>query len=234
MKSIITSLLFILLLGTACDDGRIYEKEYVPTESGRVAKVEVDLSGTDSWPSNYTVAVAGFNDKDQYASITRNLQPDANGHVSLKFTGIPDDVKTIEVCVINSLRRRIISFYSADAPATTDTIRVNAGKLNVGMYAAIQSAVLNKECANCHSGNAWAASLNLTEGHSYADMVNVASHKDPSKVRVLPTDADNSILYETLATDISTSWQHDHSKIMITKSIELKMIKDWINNGAKE
>jgi hypothetical protein len=152
----------------------------------------------------------------------------------MKLVGIPDEVKTIEVCVTNSLRRRIITFYSADAPTTSDTIRINAGSLNVGMYAAIQSAVLNKECANCHSGNAWAASLNLTEGHSYADMVNVTSHKDPSKLRVLPSNADNSILYETLATDISTTWKHDHSKIMITKQPELQMIKDWINNGAKE
>ena len=234
MKSIISSLLFLLLLCTACDDGRIYEKEYVPIESGRVAKVEMDIDGVSSWPSNYTVAIAGFSADNQYASITRNVQPDANGHVSMKLVGIPDEVKTIEVCVTNSLRRRIITFYSADAPTTSDTIRISAGSLNVGMYAAIQSAVLNKECANCHSGNAWAASLNLTEGHSYADMVNVTSHKDPSKLRVLPSDADNSILYEALATDISTTWKHDHSKIMITKQPELQMIKDWINNGAKE
>ena len=123
----------------------------------------MDINGVSSWPSNYTVAIAGFSADNQYASITRNVQPDDNGHVSMKLVGIPDEVKTIEVCVTNSLRRRIITFYSADAPTTSDTIRINAGSLNVGMYAAIQSAVLNKECANCHSGNAWAASLNLTE-----------------------------------------------------------------------
>ena len=89
MKSIISSLLFLLLLCTACDDGRIYEKEYVPIESGRVAKVEMDIDGVSSWPSNYTVAIAGFSADNQYASITRNVQPDANGHVSISISLFP-------------------------------------------------------------------------------------------------------------------------------------------------
>lgn len=234
MKGFIGSLLFILVLLTSCDDGRIYEKEYVPTEEGRVAKLDVTLDGVKSWPSGYNVSLAGFSEGDAYASIARSIQVDENGRAQFVLNGIPDDVKTLEICITDALRRRILTLYSIDAPATTDTISIAPGHLDVGMYATIQKEVFNKECANCHSGNAWAASLNLNEGHSYADMLNVTSHKDPSKKRVLPGDADNSMLYEALSTDVSAEWKHDHSKIMITKANELKMIKDWILNGAKE
>lgn len=234
MKSIIYVALLSLIMLTACDDGRIYEKEYVPTESGRVARLDVTLDGATTWPEGYNLSLAGFSGDSPYASIARSIQVDANGHASIVLKGIPDDVKTLEVCITNALRRRVLTFYSVEAPATTDTIRVEIAHKNVSMFAAIQSQVFNKECANCHSGNAWAASLNLNEEHSYADMVNVASHKDPSKMRVLPGNADNSMLYDALATDVSVTWKHDHSKIMITKQTELQMIKDWILSGAKQ
>lgn len=221
------------MLLAACDDGRIPEKSYVPTESGRVAKLEVSLQGADSWPSGYALSLAGFADKE-YASIMKNISVDKNGKASLVMAGIPDEVKTIELCVVNTVRRRVVSFYTMEAPQTSDTIRINAGSLNVSMFGAIQSNVFNTQCANCHSGSAWAASLNLNDGKSYTDMVDVASHKVDGKNRVTPGDAANSILYEALSEDISSTWRHDHSRIMVTDPVRLQLIKDWINNGARE
>ena len=148
--------------------------------------------------------------------------------------GIPDNVKTLEICVVNSVRRRVVSFYTLEAPSTSDTIRINAGAIDAHMYASIQSQIFNKQCANCHSGNAWAASFNLNEGKSYADMKNVSSKLIEGKKRVTPGDATNSVLYEALATEVSTTWKHDHSKIMVTNPVGLQLIKDWINSGAEE
>ena len=106
------------------------------------------------------------------------------------------------------------------------------------MLAAIQTSLFDKQCAHCHSGSAWAASLNLNDGKSYAQLVNVASTKEPGKMRVLPGQADASVLYEALATNMSSpdegNWKHDHSNIMVTDRTGLQLLKDWIDSGAKE
>ena len=49
-------------------------------------------------------------------------------------------------------------------------------------------------------------------------------------------DADNSVLYEALASTISLddNWKHNHANIMTTDRAGLQLIKDWIDNGAKE
>ena len=127
--------LLSLIMLTACDDGRIYEKEYVPTESGRVARLDVTLDGATTWPEGYNLSLAGFSGDSPYASIARSIQVDANGHASIVLKGIPDDVKTLEVCITNALRRRVLTFYSVEAPATTDTIRVEIAHKNVSMFA---------------------------------------------------------------------------------------------------
>lgn len=236
--SIFTALFASLLLFSACDEGRIPEKQPDLTEKGRVAHIDAKLEGAGTWSSQYTLVLAGFEENNAYAKIARNITLDANGETHLTLTGIPEEVKTIELCVISSIRRRMVSFYSVEVPSTAtdaDTIQVKPeATLNVGMFAAIQSNIFNKQCANCHSGNAWAASLNLNDGQSYAELLNIASKKEEGKDRVTPGNADSSVLYEALATEVSTGWKHDHSKIFESDYYSLELIKDWINNGAKE
>ena len=57
-------------------------------------------------------------------------------------------------------------------------------------------------------------------------------------MRVLPGQADVSILYKVLATNMSSPdkehWKHDHSNIMATDRTGLQLLKDWIDSGAKE
>lgn len=233
-RNILCALLLAAALFTSCDEGRIAEKEVDFTEDGRVAKLDVDLTGLGTYPTNYSVVLAGFNETDNYADIIKTLTADTSGHCQVVMKGIPESVKTLEVCVINSVRRRVVSFYSMEAPTTTDTIRIDAGSLNVGMFHSIQANIFDKQCASCHSGNSWAASLNLNEGHSYENLVNVDSHLEAGKKRVLPGSSAESVLYHALGTDVSSAWRHDHQGIMRTDAIGLQLIKDWIDNGAKE
>ncbi len=230
-------LLLSAVLSTACDDGRIPEKAVDLTENGRVAKVDLTISGADSWPEGYIVAVAGFADNNAYARVTKDLIPDAEGHVSVTLKGIPDDVKQLEICAINSLRRRVATFWKMDAPTTKDTISIRPDTpIRTGMYSAIQSDVFTKQCANCHSGSAWAASLHLTEGKSYADLVNRPSVKMEGHLRVKPGDATASVLFDILSNEESKSWKFDHSNVMADEDnqVRLQVIRDWINSGAKE
>lgn len=233
-------MLCTLCLCASCDDGRIPEKVRDLNEKGRTAQLEADLSGVDSWSKNYSVVFAGFTDDGTYAEISKDIKPDANGHVSLALAGIPDDVTKLEVCVINSIRKRIATFYTintSEATEVDDTLRISptAPIAVSSMYATIQTQIFDKQCAQCHSGSAWAASLNLNDGVSYDEMLNVASSKVAGKARVTPGDADNSVLYEALATSVSLDdgWKHNHSNIMATDYNGLKLIKDWIDDGAK-
>lgn len=236
MKNTFVLLLVCLsFLLVSCDDGRLFESEFNYTEKGRVAKLDADITGMSSLSNNYTIAFAGFTEDGTYSEISKVVQPDANGHVSMVLAGIPDDVTKLEVCIINSIRKRVATFYAVDAPSTSDTIMVVPdAAISVSMFDYLQNNVFDKQCSHCHSGSSWAASLNLNPGKSYINLVGVASHMVEGKNRVSVGDADNSVLYDVLATDLSSGWKYDHSKIMVTDAANLQLIKDWINSGAKE
>lgn len=238
MKYTLSALLCGALLFASCDEGRIPEKVRDLNEKGRVAKLEANITGLDQWPNGYTVSFAGFTDEGTYAEISKDIKADKDGHVSMELAGIPDDVTKLEVCVINSIRKRVLTFYTAPATTSSDTIMVTPSEpvKIVGMLSYLQTNLFDKQCAHCHSGSQWAASLNLNEGQSYSQLVNVPSAKVSGKNRVTPGDADNSVLYEALSTDISldNKWKYDHSKIMVTDAEKLKLLKEWINSGAKE
>ncbi len=100
------------------------------------------------------------------------------------------------------------------------------------MAGAIQKDIFNTTCVQCHGGNNFAAAgLNLTEGHSWDNMIGVLSTKDSDRYRVKPGDSSNSILYMILSGDYSANWHYDHS-VEVVKQEKLDLIRDWIDNGA--
>ena len=221
-----------VLLFFSCDDGRIYEEEAVLPEEGRVVKLTGMLTGAENWSSGYNVVVAGFDDTKEYAIITKAIPASECREVVL--SGISDEVTRIELCVVNRLRKRILSYETFDCPVTADTIRLDAGTKDVGMYASLQSQLFNTTCANCHGASTHAAAgLYLTEGKSYDALVGQPSVKVSGKQLVSPGDADESILYQTLATHISTAWNYDHTKEVLSDAW-LDVLEDWIDDGAKK
>ena len=203
--------LLLLAYITSCDDGRIYEKTETLSEEGRTLKMSGKINGISKWPDGYSVVVAGFSDESEYAVVT------------------------IELCVINKLRKRVISFQSMDdLTAVDDTILMDVGTVNVGMYHGIQEKVFNTTCAHCHGGSSSAAAnLYLTEGKSYEALVNRPSKKVDGMLLVKPGSAQESVLHTLLNTTISSTWGYDHSKEIVSSPI-LTLIDDWINNGAQE
>lgn len=232
MKNSWTFGILLVLLFASCDDGRIYEEHVVIPEEGRVVKLTGKLIGAEKWSSGYNVVVAGFDDENDYAIITKSIPADECQEVVL--SGISDDVTRIELCVVNRLRKRILSYETFDCPLKVDTIRLDIGTKNVGMYATIQGQLFNTTCANCHGASTHAAAgLYLTEGKSYGALVNQPSIKLADRLLVSPGDADESVLYQTLATNISVSWNYDHTKEVLSDSW-LDVLEDWIDDGAKE
>jgi len=98
----------------------------------------------------------------------------------------------------------------------------------------LQTLVFTPKCSGCHDGigGALPGSQNLTAGHSFANLVNVASQEQPGLVRVKPGDPANSYVIQKLegAAGISGSRMPLGGPFLDQATID--MIKSWIASGA--
>lgn len=242
MKKISFCLLTLSFLFAACDDGTIENKTYSATE-GKIVKVEGHLTGLDTWPLSYNVSVAGFdadaaNETMPYATVSKAMASDANGNFSVVLSSLGNEVTTVDVCVMNSIRQRIVSFVSTDISNETseDTIRIDVGTIDASMLAGIQTGIFGASCTACHGANGTsAAGLNLTEGNSYANLVNQHSTQLPEQYRVVPNDTANSVLWQVIYGDASAGWPMNHADMLNKDRASglLQMLADWIVNGAQ-
>lgn len=215
---------------SACDDGRLYEHHVAIPEEGRVVKLTGQLTGIDDWANGYNVVVAGFTDDSEYAVISKTVSANEEGKAEIVLSGINDEVQSVEFCVVNRLRKRILTFLKADLQ-TTDTIRMEVNQMNVGMYATIQEQLFNTTCISCHGASTFAAKgLYLTEEKSYGAMVNVPSAIRPDSMLVNPGDATTSVLYHALANDLDATLSRPHHEMISTQATNWpNIVRDWIN-----
>lgn len=222
----------------SCDDGRLYEKPIILPEEGRVMKLTGNLSGVGEWANGYSVVVAGFTDDSEYAVISKSVTTSADGRTEVVLSGIKEDVQRVELCVINRLRKRILTLRSADLSAseTSDTIRMEVEAMNVGMYAAIQEQLFNTTCTSCHGASTFAAKgLYLTEGKSYDALMNVPSAIRPDSMLVNPGHATTSVLYQVIANDLDATLSRPHHEMISTQEVNwLTLVRDWINSCNNE
>lgn len=242
MKHFCTFIVPCLLLSawwlTACDEGPIYDTLHgVETES-RSAVFSGVVTGADRWAEGYDLVLAAFSDDSEYALVQKPVVPSADGSVSLTLGGIPSDAATVEFCVTDRLRRRIVTFESADIPAlaSADTLHLAlVAPMNVGMFAAIQRCVFDGtayNCSLCHGSESPRAGLDLSAGHSYADLVGTPSTRVDGAQRVVPGVAAASVLHSALAEGNPAGLRYDHSPLV--PATLRRLIDDWIDAGAKE
>jgi len=223
------------VLLASCDDGPIDESHDDYGEAGIAIKMEGRLSGTQDWHESYDIAVAGFGNEDNYAVISKVL-PAADGTFSVVVSGVPANVESVELCVLNRLRQRVMAFRTAETGGVRDTLRFDVGDVNVSMTEAIQQSVYDRSCVACHGADGHnAAGLDLTSGHSRAALVNVPSQKVPGSLLVKPGDPEASVLHRLLRSDLSASWRQNHADMLNKERAGalLTLIDKWIENGAK-
>jgi len=238
---ILHSSLFLLLLA-ACDSGDIEEQTYSTTDKGHIVKLTVTLSGMDTWESKYAVSLAGFTTGDNYAQVVRtlpNTTPD-NTPIELVLSNIGDNINTVELVITNRLRERIITLASVnmdDNAGEKDTIHMKLGHIDVSRFGALQKGLFNMACIQCHGGNggSGAASLNLTEDRSYAQLVNVPSTRKEGVMRVASGNAEESLLHQIMADGGENLLHVNHTEILSNQFREnlnevRKLIDEWINN----
>lgn len=224
----------------SCDDGRIYEKEVTLPQEGLTLKLTGHLTGVDSWPEKYTLCVAGFTGESDYAVLSKVVALDqaAEGDVEVVLSGIQEEVTQLELCVTNRLRKRVVTFAQLEVAAQqpdADTLRLDVGRLDVGIYRALQEQVFNASCIACHGANGRAArDLFLTEGQSYRALVGQASKVHEEMLLVAPGQASESLLPLVLSEEGLV--QHNHTDLLDArrKSTLLTLMNDWIDAGAKE
>ena len=234
------TLLGVFVLGlTACDDGRIYRDTSTSAE-GKTVVLEGTLEGLENWAGNYRVSLAGFEEADdEYAQVSKVITESdvKDGRVSVELSGIKSEVKLVRLCVLDRLRRHIVTFKETDISDASETVKMDVGTVNISMFNAIQQNFFNTTCANCHgASNRAAAGLYLTEGKSYEALVDVDSKKLEDKKLVETNNAANSVLHMVLYELSVPGVSMAHHDLVSEKNEEtiLPLIDSWINNGAKE
>ena len=222
-----------LLLLSSCDEGRLYGEDILISQEGGNAHLITTVTGIETWTEQYTLAVAGFEDGNEFALISKNIDASVtNGQCDIVLTGIPSEVSTVELCAIDRLRRRVATFASSDFIAGKDTLNISIPSVNLSMPRAIQQEIFNTTCIQCHGGSNYiAAGLNLNEGESFSNMISVPSAKIPDMNRVQAGNSSLSVLYLILSGSSSSTWSYDHS-VEVIRQEKLDLIRNWIDGGA--
>ena len=226
------SLLALLAVTASCDDGRLYADRLIIPEEGRVVKLTATLEGLDTWSDGYSIVLAGFEDGSDYTVIAKSVQAADDGTVDITMSGVAEEVTTLEVCAINRIRKRVATYYELDCSTLADdTLRIDAGRLDVGMFATIQQDIFDRTCTGCHGEGRW---LDLSAGTSYQTLVGQPSTVFEGRTRVLPGSAAESVLYTILTTSESAGLGTDHQTQFTLSEEQFALIGDWIDDGAKE
>lgn len=225
----------------ACDSGNIYPKEIPIENEGLIAKLTGDISGFDQWPEEYDLVLAAFGKDNQYSIVQKHVSP---GN-PLVLANISPQTSTIELAIVDRLRERIATLGKIDVTDAMrqnerDTIRLEVGRVDAGMFNTIKRVVFVEkgECSRCHGNPGKAAGgMSLQPDNAYAALINQPSKVDPTQTRVVPSDADRSWLVRVLLPGNEHLTHYaDHPNILNNEQDlkYLKLLKDWINHGAKE
>jgi len=110
----------------------------------------------------------------------------------------------------------------SDPTPDTRTITVDAVAPPAVTLTTLQNTIFTPTCVRCHGGSSPEADLDLSAGQSHGNLVNVSA-TTKSGVRVIPFDADNSVLVMFL----------DDGHRNRPESERLQ-IRSWISNGAQD
>lgn len=228
----IPAIVSLAVLCSSCDEGRIEPTAQTATQAGRTVRMEATISGIESWPSGYTVSLAAFRPGDEYAEVAKTIPE--GGDVVMELSGVPSGISTVEICAIDRLRRRVATFASMQPDEGEGSMSFTPGEVAAGMYDAMQTAIFDTRCVQCHgrTGHA-AAGLDLTFGQSYASLVGVPSVKEAGNMRVDPGNPEASTLYRALAMPVTSTWGYDHSVEVVDQPL-LQLVSSWIEAGASE
>ena len=227
----------------SCDDGHVDDPVFTYDDESYTIQITGTFKSLKTWTGSYSVAAACFDGESDYSTIQKVLPSASTDSTveTLTISSVPTNSKTVEIAVVNTLRKRIATLYSYEIPENQrydDTIKIDVGTLNVGMFGTIDQFIFQgtgTNCSRCHNNADGAGHLDLTTANAYASLVGVNAYKDATQTRVLPGDADHSFLYKVITEgDENVGYSHPGLFTEEQYSVFLDIIKSWINGGAKE
>ncbi|MBR2260906.1 MAG: hypothetical protein IJ916_04305 [Paludibacteraceae bacterium] len=230
LKRIIIMTLSVLLL-TSCDSGDIYENFNSEAE-GLSCTATVSFINTSTWPVDYQIVLAAFNQND-YPLITKGISKPAVGDtIQLSLNGIPENCTEISIALLNKSKRLVNQFFThviTNEEREKNLIQLTATDLNLLDYSRIQHQFFSN-CINCHGASEKAAAgLFLTDGKSYDAIVNKTSSKDSTAKIVLPGFPEKSFIIRVLEGK-AENLHYDHTNVSFNSETEdIELLKAWIN-----
>ena len=122
---------------------------------------------------------------------------------------------------------------SPTAPTTTPTAPTGGGDTLMPTLSSIQTLVFNASCVDHHGENNVDGDLDLTDGMSYAELVNMPSFQVPALDLVEPSDAENSYLIHKLEGRAGIVGTQMPPAAQPLTTAQIDVIKQWITNGAQ-
>lgn len=230
------AVLFAALSLCSCDDGRIYD-EGGSNSDGFTVRLKGTLTGLDTWPENYTIALGGFKSGTDYRVIAKDIPLSNEGKsATIEMGGVGGDVQTVELCALNRFGERVATFFSQPAEGVQRELTIDVGEMDVSAFAAIQRVLLDNSCTGCHGAGGAGIGLDLRAGNSYAALVGMPSKKVGGKNLIEPGNASASVFSQVIQTDISKDWKMNHSDMLNKERTALlrEFIDRWIDAGAKK
>lgn len=119
---------------------------------------------------------------------------------------------------------------SSDNPTEPDPGN-NTSTAPLSKLSDIQTKVFNQSCAlsGCHGATNNQATLLLTDGNSFSNLVNVQSLLFPQFKRVEPNNSANSLIIKILKGEVSPRMPLNRDPLSATV---IDSIAKWIDNGA--
>lgn len=239
LNRLLLIILFICAI-ISCDDGYVIERAHDGKGEGFTVKLTGEFSNIDSWQGSYDIVLAGFDEVSDYSIIQKSIPTSKGSNKdTIILRNVSTSVTSVEIAVVNTLRKRIASIYAVpikEEHKTGDTVMIDAGTLDLGMFNTINKVVFqDMSCSRCHSSPNATAKLDLSSDNAYHSIVNSTSHVNPSSTRVIPGNSEDSYLYKVITTGVPEI-NYSHPKLFAEERYETyqTIIKKWIDNGAKE
>ena len=234
IKDLTRLLLFLVALHlfASCDEGKIYPSEDAGIGEGFTVVMSGDIEGLADYGGGYSLALAVFAAGNEFAEVSKRVEPGAK-NVELRNVSVTDG--SVELCILNSLRKRILTLASKEIAGTLsgESIRFDIGSVDVSAFGAIADRIFATTCLQCHGGTTHAAAgLDLNREKGYAMLVNMPSSVMEGRMRVMPGNHRESTLWEAVATDDSAGWSFNHSNLL--SGDQAGFIENWIDKGAEK
>jgi hypothetical protein len=138
----------------------------------------------------------------------------------LDQNGVPEGQASLTGCIV---------------PPTPPSTPPPPGAPLAPTLASIQANVFSVQCAvpGCHGGSSAQQGMQLDPGFAFGNLVCVRLPRDPSQIRVIPFDPDNSfIIHKLEGTQNIGDRMPDGGPYLDQPTIDV--IRQWIANGASQ